>query len=280
MGIPKLKPEKSTNFTFGIGTKPTNNISITLDYYDITIKDRIVYSSPISTNNAATALYQILQAAGVVQVQFFINAIKTHTSGLDFVGNYRNIALGSGKLGINLAANYTLDNKIVGRPNNPKAIADAGADILSTQIKSLLTKSRPKYKGILGFDYLVSKWNFNLNNTLFGPTEFQDLDNGGSDMENIKQKFSPAVVTDLNIGYNFSSKISANIIVNNLFNIIPKWKLEALNPAGQAVLNNATAKNLLEGFLEFSGRYKIMAYNGFQFSQLGTIFNAAITFKF
>ena len=280
LGIPKLKPEKSTNFTFGIGTKPTNNISITLDYYDITIKDRIVYSSPISTNNAATALYQILQAAGVVQVQFFINAIKTHTSGLDFVGNYRNIALGSGKLGINLAANYTLDNKIVGRPNNPKAIADAGADILSTQIKSLLTKSRPKYKGILGFDYLVSKWNFNLNNTLFGPTEFQDLDNGGSDMENIKQKFSPAVVTDLNIGYNFSSKISANIIVNNLFNIIPKWKLEALNPAGQAVLNNATAKNLLEGFLEFSGRYKIMAYNGFQFSQLGTIFNAAVTFKF
>ena len=280
LGIPKLKPEKSTNFTFGIGTKPTNNISITLDYYDITIKDRIVYSSPISTNNAATALYQILQAAGVVQVQFFINAIKTHTSGLDFVGNYRNIALGSGKLGINLAANYTLDNKIVGRPNNPKAIADAGADILSTQIKSLLTKSRPKYKGILGFDYLVSKWNFNLNNTLFGPTEFQDLDNGGSDMENIKQKFSPAVVTDLNIGYNFSSKISANIIVNNLFNIIPKWKLEALNPAGQAVLNNAAAKNLLEGFLEFSGRYKIMAYNGFQFSQLGTIFNAAVTFKF
>ena len=280
LGIPKLKPEKSTNFTFGIGTKPTNNISITLDYYDITIKDRIVYSSPISTNNAATALYQILQAAGVVQVQFFINAIKTHTSGLDFVGNYRNIALGSGKLGINLAANYTLDNKIVGRPNNPKAIADAGADILSTQIKSLLTKSRPKYKGILGFDYLVSKWNFNLNNTLFGPTEFQDLDNGGSDMENIKQKFSTAVVTDLNIGYNFSSKISANIIVNNLFNILPKWKLEALNPAGQAVLNNATAKNLLEGFLEFSGRYKIMAYNGFQFSQLGTIFNAAVTFKF
>ena len=280
LGIPKLKPEKSTNFTFGIGTKPTNNISITLDYYDITIKDRIVYSSPISTNNAATALYQILQAAGVVQVQFFINAIKTHTSGLDFVGNYRNIALGSGKLGINLAANYTLDNKIVGRPNNPKAIADAGADILSTQIKSLLTKSRPKYKGILGFDYLVSKWNFNLNNTLFGPTEFQDLDNGGSDMENIKQKFSTAVVTDLNIGYNFSSKISANIIVNNLFNILPKWKLEALNPAGQAVLNNAAAKNLLEGFLEFSGRYKIMAYNGFQFSQLGTIFNAAVTFKF
>ena len=168
----------------------------------------------------------------------------------------------------------------MGSPSNPKAIADAGANILSTQIKSLITKSRPKYKGILGFDYLVSKWNFNLNNTLFGPTEFQDLDNGGSDMENIKQRFSPAVVTDLNIGYNFNSKFSANFTVSNLFNVLPKWKLEALNAAGQAVLNKPADKSLLEGFLEFSGRYKILAYNGSQFSQLGTIFNAAVTFKF
>lgn len=280
LGIPKLKPEKSTNFTLGMGTKPLNNLSITLDYYDITIKDRIVYSSPISSSNPATTLYQILQAAGVVQVQFFINGIKTHTSGLDFVGNYRNLSLGSGKLGINLAANYTIANEIMGTPNDPVAIKSAGSTILSTQIKSLLTKSRPKYKGILGFDYAVSKWNINLNNTLFGPTEFQDLDNGGSDMENIKQRFSPAVVTDLNVGYNFTSKISANITVNNLFNILPKWKLEALNTAGQAVLNKPADKSLLEGFLEFSGRYKILAYNGSQFSQLGTVFNAAITFKF
>ena len=168
----------------------------------------------------------------------------------------------------------------MGTPNDPVAIKSAGSTILSTQIKSLLTKSRPKYKGILGFDYAISKWNINLNNTLFGPTEFQDLDNGGSDMENIKQKFSPAVVTDLNVGYNFTSKISANITVSNLLNILPKWKLEALNAAGQAVLNKAADKSLLEGFLEFSGRYKILAYNGSQFSQLGTIFNAAITFKF
>ena len=280
LGIPKLKPEKSTNFTLGIGVKPVKDLSITLDYYDITIKDRIVYSSSISSSNPATVLYQILQAANVVSVQFFINGIKTHTSGLDFVGNYRNIVLGSGKLTINLAANYTTVNKIVGSPNDPAAIKSAGSTILSTQIKSLLTKSRPKYKGILGFDYTINKWNFNLNNTLFGPTEFQDLDNGGSDMENIKQKFTPAVVTDINIGCNFSSKVSANFTINNLLNVLPKWKLEALNPAGQTVLNNAAAKNLLEGFLEFSGRYKILAYNGSQFSQLGTIFNATVTFKF
>ncbi len=280
LGVPKLKPEQSTNYTIGIGAKPSKNFSLTLDYYDITIRDRIVYSSSISSDDPSTQLYQILQAADVVSIQFFINGIKTRTSGLDFVANYRNIALGSGKLGINLAANYTTKNEIIGKPNDPTAIKDAGSTILNTQIISLLTKSRPKYKGIFGFDYNVQKWSFNLNNTLFGPTEFQDLDNGGSDMENIVQKFKPATVTDLNIGYNFSSKISASFSVNNIFNVLPKWDLEALNSSGQSVLDDPEAKSLLEGFLAFSGRYRILGYNGSQFSQLGTTFNASLVFKF
>lgn len=287
LGIPKLKPEKSTNFTVGLGAKPTKNLNLTLDFYDITIKDRIVYSSSISSDDPTTTLYEILQEAGVVSVQFFINGVKTHTSGLDFVGNYKNINLGTGKLGINLAANYTMTNEIVGDPQTPKAIADAGSDILSAQIRSLLTESRPRYKGILGFDYSVSDWTFNLNNTLFGPTKFQDLDNGGAVMNNIKQVFKPAVLTDLNIGYNFSKSISANFAVNNIFNVLPKWDLELTGNSSDpnyadaaATLADPAQKSLLEGFLSFSGRYRILGYNGSQFSQLGTIFNASVTFKF
>lgn len=279
LGIPLLKPEKSENYTVGLGLNPNKKINITIDYYNIIIKDRIVYSSAISSNDPTSTLGMILENAGVKQIQFFINGIKTKTEGIDFVGNYRNVTLGSGKLGINLAGNYTLTNKIIGSPNDPDAIKNGGSTILSTQIRSLLTESRPKYKAVLGFDYFIHQFNFNLNNTLFGTTQFQDLDNGGSDMENIRQKFTPAVVTDLNLGYNFSTKVSASITVNNIFNILPKWKLEALNSAGQAVLNDPAAKNLLEGFLEFSGRYKILSYNGSQFSQLGTTFQASINFK-
>ncbi|MDQ6842773.1 MAG: TonB-dependent receptor, partial [Bacteroidota bacterium] len=189
--------------------------------------------------------------------------------------------------GINIAGNYTLVNKIVGNPNNPKAIADAGANILSTQIRSLLTESRPRYKAVLGFDYFINKFNFNLNNTLFGPTKFQDLDNGGAIMNNIKQVFKTAVVTDLNVGYNFTSKVSASITVNNILNVLPKWDLKLTGSSSDpnyanavATLNDPTAKSLLEGFLEFSGRYRILGYNGSQFSQLGTIFQASVNFKF
>lgn len=99
-------------------------------------------------------------------------------------------------------------------------------------------------------------------------------------MEHIKQEFKPGVVTDVNIGYDFTSKINATLTVGNVFNVLPKWSLKALDKNGESYLANATQKSLLEGFLEFSGRYRILAYNGSQFSQLGTIFQATVTFKF
>ncbi len=306
LGVPKLNPEKSDNFTFGIGASPTSNFSVTLDYYSITIKDRILYSSSINTSdkllaNPTTELGRILKGnstgAGnfdLASVQFFINALKTKTQGLDLVINYKNINLGAGKMGINLAGNFTLKNELVGTPDVPSPIKSANAQIINTQIKSLLEEGRPKYKMVLGIDYHINKFSVNLNNTLFGTTQFQDLDNGAnyglyinnatdpdrSPMEDIKQRFSPAVVTDLNIGYNFTEKVDLSVSINNLFNVLPKWELVSLNSEGQKVLSNPAAKNLLEGFLAFSGRYRILGYNGSQFSQLGTIFQASLRFKF
>ena len=280
LGIPKLRPEESNNFTVGFGVNPNKNLNITLDYYNIAIKDRIVYSSSISSSDPSTQLYQILQQAGVVNIQFFINGIKSKTQGLDLVANYKNISFGSGNLAVNLAGNYTLSNKIVGTPNDPPAISSAGSTILSTQIKSLLTESRPEYKFVLGFDYNVNKFGVSLNNTLFGPTRFQDLDNGGSIMESIRQEFKPAVVTDLNLGYEVCKSVYASIAINNILNVLPKWELKALDNAGKTYLSNQADKELLEGFLAFSGRYRILGYNGSQFSQLGTLFQASVVFKF
>lgn len=292
LGIPTLRPEKSLNYTVGVAITPSKNFSITLDYFTIGVKDRIVYSSSISTSDKdletpTTDLGRILKGTAVGKnnydlssVQFFINGIQTKTSGIDYVVSYRNIELGSGKLGLNLAGNYMLENKIIGTPAEPAPIKAAGSSILNTQIKSLLTESRPKTKVIFGFDYSVAKWNINLSNTLFGKTSFQDLDNGGGDMENIKAVFSPAVVTDLSLGYSFNDKIALTVNANNLFNVMPKWDLVALNDKGKAAISDPAAKALLRGFLGFSGRYDILGYNGSQFSQLGTMFNANLNIKF
>ncbi len=280
LGIPPLTPENSTNYTVGLALNPSKNLSISLDYYSINVKNRIVYSSSISSSDPTSTLGGILSQAGVRTVQFFINGIQTATSGVDYVVSYRNLIVGRGKVGLNLAGNMVVTNKIVGTPVEPAAIKAAGSSILNTQIKSLLTESRPRYKVIFGADYALGKWNLNLNNTLFGSTAFQDLDNGGSDMENIKAVFKPAVVTDLSVGYIFSKKVTATLNVNNLLNVLPKWSLEAQNEQGRQAINTPEKASLLRGFLGFSGRYDILGYNGSQFSQLGTMFNANVNVKF
>jgi iron complex outermembrane recepter protein len=280
LGIPKLKPEKSNNITLGLGLNPGSNTSITLDYFKIDVKDRIVYSSSISSSDASSTLGQILSTNGVKTIQFFINGIETSTSGIDFVVNHRNIGLGSGKLNLNLAGNVMLNNEIIGAPAEPEAIKKAGSSILNAQIRSLLTESRPEYKVILGFDYSVGKFGVNLNNTLFGPTRFQDLDNGGSIMNDITAEFKPAVVTDLNLTYMISDKVTFNIGANNLLNVLPQWDLIPLNAKGTAAIAKAEDKALLRGNLGFSGRYDILGYNGSQFSQLGTILNTSLNIRF
>ncbi|MBL7818207.1 MAG: TonB-dependent receptor [Saprospiraceae bacterium] len=290
LGIDALRPEKSTNITVGAGLNPMKNLSITLDYFSINVKDRIVYSSSISSSSATSTLGKILTNAGVRNISFFINGIETNTSGLDYVVAYRNIPLGAGKLTANLAGNFILKNEIVGTPNDPAAIKSDNASILNAQIKSLLVESRPAYKSILGFDYSLDKWVVNLNNTLIGPTAFRDLDNGGGDMNYIKAVFKPAVVTDLSIGYSFNKKVSVTLNCNNLLNVLPKWDLEfnpitpGANPTGEAAakatLADPAKKSLLRGFLGFSGRYDILGYNGSQFSQVGRMLNAQLSFKF
>ena len=99
-------------------------------------------------------------------------------------------------------------------------------------------------------------------------------------MENIKAVFTPAVVSDLSIGYNFSKSVSFTGNINNFLNILPKWDLVAQNEAGAKLVNDPARKALLRADLGFSGRYDILGYNGSQFSQLGTMFNANLQIRF
>jgi iron complex outermembrane receptor protein len=277
LGVPALKPEKSTNFTAGFGFNPTKNFSLTVDYYKIDIKDRIILSSNI-TNTAAgnTELDEVLRNNGIVGVSFFTNGIRTQTEGIDVVANYKNIAVGAtGKLTINLAGNYTLSNKLDGSITNPKLIGDAGQSTFDYIQEALLLTSRPKYKAVLGGDLVLSKWDFSLNNTLYGPTTFR---NDGLD-KNLKLEFQTKMVTDINIAYQFSKRINASIAVNNIFNITPEWKLKALNSDGDSILSDPALVRKNVNAITFNGRYSMVTYDGSHFSQLGTTFLATLNFK-
>ena len=276
LGVPLLKPEKSFHFTTGFSFKPIQNFSITLDYYDIILRDRILYSSSITSNDPSTQLYGVLQAAGIASAQFFVNGINTHTAGFDFVAQYSLLRVGKGKMNLNLAANLVTDNRIIGKVLDPGPIASSGATITDALIKSIIESSRPRYKVVAGATYRINKMVYHLNNTLFGSTAYQDINNGGLIMEHIHQVFSPAMTTDLHIARQLRKNMQLSFTVNNIFNVLPKWKLEGLDPVGETYLSDPLRKQLLEGGLTFNGRYRILGYYGSQFSQLGTTFATSL----
>lgn len=293
LSIPQLDAEESTNFTIGFGAKINKNINVTVDYYNIQVDDRIVLSTEIGATDAGnTPLDDVLQNNNLSDVSFFVNAIDTRTSGIDVVANYRNIGVGPGKLNFSLSGNYVIQNERDGAVNNPTLVADAGQSVVNDTQEALFFTSRPEFKAILGANYDIGKFNFSLNNTLFGPTKFrnqglQDLESlvggdpadsdGGSDLG---VEFKTKIVTDLGINYNATDNITVALNINNILNVLPEWEFKSLTPTGDAVLNDPDAEKTAFNLITFNGRYSQMSYDGYHFSQLGTLFNLSLNYKF
>jgi iron complex outermembrane receptor protein len=294
LGLASLTPEKSTNITVGIGVRPSNQFSFTLDYYNIAVEDRVILSSEIGAtetdangnNIGTTILDDILRDNNISDLSFFANAMDTRTSGIDFVANYRNVAAGSGNLNFSLSGNYMLQNERIGDVKNPQVVTDANVGLPADQQQSisnatqeaLFFTSRPLFKAILGIDYKVGALGISLNNTLFGPTTFrqQGLDPG------IYTEFMTKLVTDIAISYAATDKVTLALNINNAFNVLPEWefKADADNAVATANLNDEAYMKNQSNLITFNQRYSQMTYDGYHFSQLGTMFNFSVNVQF
>jgi iron complex outermembrane receptor protein len=253
LGIPKLNAEKSTNITVGIGAKPSRNFNFTVDYYNIKVADRIVLGDIVSTSFG--------------DVAWFENSFDSRTSGLDVVANYTNIQIGAGKLDFNLSGNVTIQNE---------RISPVASNNFSGTLDALMFTSRPDTKWILGANYEIGKFGFSLNNTYFGKTTFKQA---GMD-SNLRTEFTPKIVTDLGISFSATDKLTLSFNANNLLNVLPEWKFKAENAAGSALLADAAQVKNQSNLITFNQRYSQMTYDGFHFSQLGTMFNLSLNYKF
>ena len=277
LGIPELDAETSNNFTIGFGGKLADNLNFTVDYYSISVKDRIVLGSEIGgTASGNTPLDQILQDNNLSDVSFFSNALDTKTSGIDVVISKKNMAIGNGNLDLNLSGNYTIQNERDGAVKDIPLVANSGQSVVNATQEALFFTSRPETKWILGANYDVNKWGFSLNNTLFGKATFKQ-----QGMSNdLRTEFTPKVVTDLGINFSASDKLTIALNVNNLLNVLPEWSFKAENAAGTALLADPAQVQNQSNLITFNQRYSQMTYDGYHFSQLGTMFNLSLNYKF
>ena len=143
-------------------------LSLTVDYYNIEINDRIT----LTENLQGADVVAILQAAGVVgtSARFFINGIDTRTQGVDVVGSYRVPDFGAGKLTLTAGFNIS-DNKITDR----RTFSAFTAQRLFARQESLrLTDGQPSDKINVGLTWDIGKFGLSVNANRFGEVLLPD----------------------------------------------------------------------------------------------------------
>ncbi|MBE0391867.1 TonB-dependent receptor [Flavobacterium sp. PL002] len=259
LGVPKLHAEKSQNISTGITFRSGANFSASLDFYHIKVNDRVLFSGEVGFDGDDTTtnpVEAVLVANDITSMKFFINAINTTTKGVDIVLNYKNLKIGEGKLGLSLASNIA-ETKINGKIDTPAILKANGYDIFDRKEQARILSARPNTKVLLGANYDFKKATFILNNTYFGEVTWQHATDPGKD-----QTFSGKILTDLGVAYKITNTISANVMVNNLFNVYP----DVIDTKGDVVT-------------DLGGRFKY-PWEVNQFGFNGTTFTAGLNFKF
>ena len=207
LGIKDLFPETAQNITAGITFGNWNNFSGSLDFYNIKVNDRVLFTSQIQ-GEPGSQLEQDLLNSGVVAIQAWINAGNTNTTGIDFVLNYRRDHW-------NVGFNGNFNNTTIDSIDTPAELGSV--DIFSHRERSLITNSRPRSKVALTVDYNQDNFEFGLYNTNFGPVTIAHV----GENEALDQKLSSKLITDLRFTYKFTPQLRLTGIVNNLLDIYP-----------------------------------------------------------
>jgi iron complex outermembrane receptor protein len=202
-GAVPLKPEESTNLSGGIVLTPLQNLLVTIDGYEIKVRNRIGISQQFNVTNADIIKLPALAYVGAGgTVQYFTNGFNTKTQGLDVVATYP-LSLGSaGTLDSALAYNY---NKTDVTKFDPTVIS--AARIVDIQHYA------PNNRVNLNESYGWGPIHVVLRENYYGTFRDQNDYPG--------QLFSATYTTDLELGYQVLKNITLAVGGRNIFNEFP-----------------------------------------------------------
>ena len=149
-GAVPLTPEQSRNLTFGV-LLSLGALDLTLDYYNIRVKDRISFTSRFNLTQADIAA---LLAAGVADatsfasVRFFSNLQTVQASGIDLVATLP-FDLAGGASDLTLAANFS-----------DVDLTEYNPTFTSENRKQQIERGRPDSRFTLTWRHLQGPWRF------------------------------------------------------------------------------------------------------------------------
>jgi iron complex outermembrane recepter protein len=274
LGIHKLEPEKSRNFSVGMVLHPVGDLIATLDAYQINIDKRIVGSgtvygsgNPLGPAFDSAAVTAAIAANGNVLdpevsqtgINIFSNGVDTRTRGAEMVIN---LPLSYGAAGhvdwsLTTSWNETKVTKVLQTPTQilPQQLYDQTAI-------SILQNESPKFRVIGGVLWNVGHWTVNLRESVYGSSSNRLL---GDDGVWYQSTIATKALTDLEVNYEIFSHLKLAVGANNLFNVYP----------------NKMNAGLLKSYFNAQDNQAVLQYPGFSpFGFNGGFYYGRVTYSF
>lgn len=273
LGIPELKQETSHSYSVGATANITKGLDLTVDAYQIDIKNRIILSNSFSGGS----ITPLLNAAGAGSASVFANAIDTRSRGIEGVLSYTKNFDASNSLNISLAHSTNVNK--VKRDDDGNLIIHAsdvlaGAGLTSSYFnradESRIETYSPKNKDIFTVQYRYKKVGVLARVSYFGSVQYwadttgaakalatgkgggnygiNAFDNNKLDI--LDQTFSGKFLSDLSLSYFITKAVTVNVGVNNLFDVYPDKLANSGNTnSGTFVYSRSVSQ------FGFNGRY-------------------------
>lgn len=241
LGAKPLKPERSTNYSLGFVFNAIPRFNLTVDAYQIKLKDRILLSSTLQ----GTVVRSVLAAAGITSSAggfYFGNSTDTRTRGIDVVGTYRADLGDMGNANLSLSANFT-ETVFTRVDSVPAVLSSAGLVLIGRDRQGDFTVGTPRNKFIANVAWEKGPAAINLRATRYGSVTQVNASAAGPDA-----RIDPKVIFDLDASYKLTSGIKVGVGANNMFNIYPNKLPASLQGNGFSLYNAYSPYGVSGGF--------------------------------
>jgi iron complex outermembrane recepter protein len=206
-GARPLRPEKSFNIAAGVVFTPMSRVTLTIDYFNIKVENRIGLSGGFTLTQAQR---NQLIAAGIPgggdfqTIQFFGNAFDSRTEGFDAVLTY-NFGLFGGDATFGANVNYTKNRVIRAGP----LIAGDRERLLE------LEDFVPDWRGNVSFNYQGDRLGFSTTASYYG--KWTDY---GPNLAN-DQTGGEEILVDAELSYKLTDQFTLAVGGSNIFDNYP-----------------------------------------------------------
>ncbi|HSG58505.1 MAG TPA: TonB-dependent receptor [Woeseiaceae bacterium] len=229
-GNPDLEPEESENFNLGLTFNPIDDLSVSIDYWDITQDNKIddapfgfLYNSFCNVQDSTVCVRGTPlpgQSLGPLQSVStgFVNIGEQSATGIDILTSY-SMDVGPGNLGLNLYYSYLSDFERV-------ELASDGESFVARQLAG--EYEYPEQRFQLSGNYATGDWNIYAQIDHIGSFEdTPDIDfNGTLDFDsNTSRTVGSFTTVNVQFAYTGIERTRLTLGIDNLFDEEPPFAI-------------------------------------------------------